>query len=412
VNPLELAGINEPIDEASLNDRSARGGEATTVEETVNRAVARDAAIAALRARVTAAKVGVEAAGALPNPEIRVTQLRLDEFRDDHAPMDFDLRARFPRLGEPGVGKAIARADLREVESDLRATQRAVEMEIRTLIFDAVILEKEVEAAQQLAQIQNLLFEIQQRRIQQRVATEVEASLQDLERQVASEKAAVLKGRRQAVLEALALRTGASSIDLPALEEVLPGPGMAMEDLPDRKAALLTALRHSPELDEAAARIDRAAAAVWLEKVNKWPWFSFVQGGCEIDQGSGEEWTAGVALDLPVFFGTNQAELQHAEAEQTQAEFELDAVAQRIVADFHSRYDRLKAAAEALDQAVQGSGRAAERAVAAVENAMQVGQADSMEILKVKARRAEVELRILRLLRRYCDARLNMPELQ
>jgi len=414
VVPRDLTGITEPAGEPWIEDRSGRGVETTTVEVLVSRAVARAARIAALRARVTAAKAGVEAAWAPPNPEFRVTQIRAREFRDGHAPMDFALRARFPRLGEPGVKEAIARADLRECESDLWAAGWAVEIEVRRLLTDAILLEREVGVAQRMAQLQSQLCEVLQRRMNQGASTDVEAALQDLERQEASERAAELKGRRRVVMEALSLRTGVSSIDLPPLEAVLPGPARALDDLPDRETAVSTALSQSPELEEAAARLDRAAAAVWFEKAKQWPWFSFVQGGCEVDQGGryDEIWTAGVALDLPVFFWTNRAAVRCAEAAQRQAELDLDAVAGGIVADVQSRWERLRASARSLDDAVSGSAKGAERAVTAVENALEVGQADSMEVLGVKARQAEVELRILGLLRRYCDASLNMLDIE
>lgn len=387
-----------PIPETGLSETRA-----------VELALEHDAGLKALRAEFRVAEAEIDNAGQFDNPEIRVTQFRVRDLADGTPSVDLSLRAPIPRPGEIDALVAEAQAAAAVAEAEVATGSRRVASEVRLLFQELLLLDAETQAALASVEIRSRLLELVTKQAQSGLTTKVDLAYAELALEQARQEHMMLKAQRIsariALLERLGLRTDIElALDAPKIDpERAPEPLGAMEELIEE------ALKNRPALVAAAARIDLAAAVAYQERVKAWPWFSFVEIGYDIgpDPVEGTEWSFGMAVELPLF-STNSGGIAVAEAEQHRVASEFDAEVEAVVRSVQKRYRQATEALNALLEASQGLRRSAAEAALQLQAALSASRVDMVEVAMLEDRRLEAQRRLLKMVRRYYEARVEL----
>lgn len=380
---------------------AAPAPESLTADEAVTLAKARSAALAAWEARADAATAKVAAAGALENPQLRVSQLRLDQIAAGKPEERTALRVSVPRPGEIEAKVAVARAEEAEARARAHAEAIAIEADVRWLFDDVVLLEAQIAAADAVAEARRAVADRMKTRLDASEATALEEAMAAMAavdaEQDRAELAADRSAARAALLERLGLDAGAGVQLVGApLDAWPPAP------LPGEPALVEEALRRRPEIEVAAARVDASDARASLERAKRWPWFSFLEAGYQVGPGipAGLGWTFQAGVEVPIL-DTNRAGVAAADAAQAAAKKALDAAVERVAREVSLR---LRAARDAATLVTELRARAlpvTARAETVVKRALEGQNVDVVRALTVDERRVVLELRLLRALRRH-----------
>ena len=98
-----------------------------SLDALVEKAEKRSVRLQELRARAEATRLAVDAASPLPNPELRLAPMNLNEFADGNVGLRPMLRMTFPRPFESAASTSAARAADAEARSAVLAEQQALE---------------------------------------------------------------------------------------------------------------------------------------------------------------------------------------------------------------------------------------------------------------------------------------------
>jgi outer membrane protein TolC len=418
--PQETRGANEaiaiyrsrPIVRASApgTTRDTSTGDAAgeltlSVDAAVQLAQKSSARLKEMERRIAVTEAAVEAAGQRANPELRVTNVRVARAIDTGEPLSATPRLRFSpeRIGEIPAKQAEARAATREARALLRAEEIAIESEIRWLFDEIVLLDAEIAAADKMAAARRRHATQAQEQLGTATATAIDTSLADLLAVEADAHVAERKSRRALALGELVDRAGLPPGTTPRLEgnptAWPPAP------LPPEETLIETALRGSPDIAGAAARIDGANARVHLEQTQRWPWFRFLEVGYEFGPTGTNVplFTVGASVELPIF-SANAGGIRRAEAANDAAKRRLESEVQKTTRDVRGRLREANAAAALVADFRRAAIPVLERAGNETARALETGGTNTLRALDVEERRCKVEIELLTLVRRYRTA--------
>lgn len=372
-----------------------------TADEAVALAKANSTGLAAKAALVEAAKAKVAAAGQPANPEIRVSQLRLDQLLADQGQERTALRVFVPRPGELEAKVAIARAEEAEARAALHAEEVTLEADVRWAFDDVVLLEGQIAAAEAVAASRKAIAERLAARLASATTTALDEAMAAMSAVAAEQDRAELSAERASAKAALLALIGLA----PGAEVRIMGEPLSAwppPKLPDEKALIEAALRARPEIAIAASRLDAGDARAALERAKRWPWFSFLELGYEVGAGipGGLGWTFQAGVEVPIL-DTHRNGVAAADAAQTAAHKALDAEVERIAREVGARLRDARAAETLVTEMRARSLPTTERAAAAVQRALAGNDVDAVQALTVDERRVLLEARLLAAIRRY-----------
>jgi outer membrane protein TolC len=299
---------------------------------------------------------------------------------------------------------AVARAEGSVVRAEAQVEEQETEAEVRWLFSNVLLLDAEIEAADTAVAAKKRLHEVIKARMNQAVATRVDEAYAELASRESDQDRAEFMADRKAAYGALMARLG-----LPASAEVrLVGDVFDLSilpDVPDEGAIVAAALKARPEIAGAAARMDGADAAIYLEKAKRWPWFSFVQVGYQFAPRlqEGLAWSFEAGVELPIF-STNRGGLMLAEAQRAEAEATLKAEVERISHEVRDRLREVLVSRDLVRAYMATSVPAADRTAVEAKAALDAAQVDALQMEIIEERRTRVTTRKLKLLRRYHEA--------
>jgi len=379
-----------------------------TADQAVEMVMRRSTRVRAAGARAAAVEATAEEEGQVDNPEIRIQNVRLDQILDREPRVEVALRVSPPRPGELDAKVAEARAEGSVARAEAVLEAHTEELEVRLLFSDVLLYDAEIEAADAASGSQRRLLGLIKARAAQALSTrldEISAELQALETE---QERAVLKADRDIAFGALMDRLGLPG-DAPVR---LVGDALDLSllpALPDEEAAVTTALRNRPELAAAAARMDAAEAAIYVEKAQRMPWFSFFEVGYNfaprIPEGQG--WAFGAGIEVPLF-SLNNGAVGRAEAERTAAKRELEARVERVVLEVRARLREARVARDLVRAHADGPAPAAERATAEAKKAIDAAQVDALTLELIEEQRLKVAMSKIELLRRFYTAFVSL----
>lgn len=375
---------------------------ALTVDMAIALAKRNSARLAAIDARIVAADAAIEAAGQRNNPELRATNVRVARAIDLGLTPRVVPRLRFSpeRPGEIPAREAEARAASNEARAEARFEETAIESEVRWLFDDVVLLDAEIAAADRAAATRRRLATQTRERLATATATSIDVSLADLHALEADARLAERRSRRELVVAELLDRIGrppGTKLQLQGDPTAWPPP-----PLPSEQTLIETALKRSPRVAGAAARIDGASARVDLEQTRRWPWFRFVEVGYELEASVTNVplWTVGAGVELPIL-SANGGAIREAEASRTAAKQRFEAEVESIVRDVRARLREANAAAIMVSDFRNAALPMLEHASTETARALESGTIDVLRALSVDERRSLVELQLLQLVRRH-----------
>ncbi len=381
------------------------GDTALTLDTAIALAKRNSARLAAIDARIRAADAAIEAAGQRNNPELRATNVRGGRAIDLGQFPRVVPRLRFSpeRPGEIPAREAEARAASNDARAEARIEESAIEAEVRWLFDDAVLLDAEIVAAERAAATRRRLATQTRDRLTTGTATSIDVSLADLHAIEADARVVERRSRRALVVADLLDRIGrppGTKLQLLGDPTVWPPP-----PLPSEQTLIETALKRSPRVSGAAARIDGASARLDLEQTRRWPWFRFVEVGYELEPSLTNVplWTVGAGIELPIF-STNGGAIREAEASRAAAKQRFEAEVESIVRDVRGRLREANAAATMVSEFRSAALPILEHASTETARALENNTIDMLRALTIDERRFQVELQLLTLVRRYRTA--------
>ncbi|WP_437331479.1 TolC family protein [Sorangium sp. So ce394] len=396
----------EPRGGAGLGAGRRAAPRELSADEAVAMAKERSATLAMMRAReaTARARVDADAAGTYRNPEIRVSQLRLDQVLDHEPRLAAGVRIRPPRPGEAGAAADVARADVDVARAETRVSELELEAEVRWLFDDVLLLDAEIEALEAVAATRRRLADQERARVSAAQGTAVDEAMAALSAAVAEEDGAAPRARREVARAALLERVGVD----PAAPVRLVGEPVAsapLVALASEEALIEAALRNRPEIALAAAEIDGAGAEGALARATRWPWLSFIEFGYEFSPATRDPlgWTLEAGLELPLF-DTRSSEIAAADAGAIAAQRTLAAEVQRVAREVRDRLREARAAGALVEEFRARALPAVERAGIEVARALESRQIDAVRALSLEERRAAAQVKLLKLVREYRTA--------
>ncbi|WP_437963462.1 TolC family protein [Sorangium sp. So ce260] len=400
---------------AAKAEARARGGLAAgrsaaprelSVDDAVAMAREQSGTVAAMRAREATARAQIDAASAATyrNPEVRISQLRLDQALDREPRLAAGLRIRPPRPGEAGAAADVARAEVDVARAETRVEELELEAEVRWLFDEVLLLDAEIEALEEVAATRRRLADQERARVAVSQGTAVDEAMAALSAAVAEEDGAAPRARREVARAALLERVGldpASPVRLVG-DPVATAPLVA---LASEEALIEAALRNRPEVALAAAELDAAGAEGALARTLRWPWLSFIEFGYEFSPATRDPlgWTLEAGIELPLF-DTHASEVAAADAGATAAQRTFAAEVQRVAREVRDRLREARAAGALVEEFRSRALPAVERAGVEVARALESRQIDGVRALGLEERRAAARVKLLKLVREYRTA--------
>lgn len=377
--------------------------------DAIDFAKSNSARIAELRARVAAAKATTEARDRIPNPELRVAQIKLDEIVAGEGHVRPSVRYQPRRPGEISAEVAEAKALEGQAEAELVAEERALEAETRWLFEDVLLFDAEIKTADAVMAARQELAAQMKTKLDMAIATSLDDAFAELAAVDAAQDSAELSAKRALALARLLDVLGLDPSKPPKIVGEAP---MAWPPpkLPDEQTLVEEAIVHDGRIAAASARMDAQSARIAIERGKQAPWLTFVEVGYEFGPKTtpGLGFTLQAGVDLPIF-DTNRNNVRAREATLSAEKYALIAEVERVAHDVRLRL-REAQAAEALVTKYRASALpVAERAQKASKQALEGRGIDVIRALMIDERRVLVELRLLQLMRRY---RIAVSELR
>ncbi len=375
-----------------------------TAESAVVMAKKNSARLIALQASAAAAEAIVAAADRRKNPELRVSQLSLDQLVDGRPQVRTALRFFPDRPGAVAADIAEARAKQAQALANLHATESTIEADVRWSFDDVLLLDAEITAARSVAQNRQSLATQMQARLAASEATSLDEALAELSALEADADLASQEVRRR---EALGSLFDCIGIPSDASVEIIGDPPLAWPpaELLSEQTLVEQALRQSPNVAVAAARIDAADAHFFAERAKRFPWFSFLELGYDFAPNTprGFGWTFQGGVDVPIF-DTNRNGIAASNATKTAVQRAFDAEVEKVARDVRARLREAQLAAMLVTEYRARALPSAEKAAKEAQKALESRHIDTIRALSVDERRAVVQLRLIRLIRRYRTA--------
>jgi len=370
-----------------------------SLDALVEKAEKRSVRLQELRARAEATRLAVDAASPLPNPELRLAPMNLNEFADGNVGLRPMLRMTFPRPFESAASTSAARAADAEARSAVLAEQQALEAEVRWAFDDVALLDAELETLARVAETRRTLATRVAEGVELSVATAVERSLAELSSVDAAQNLADLGQRRSEAASHLLDLAGLDAATPLVLESTQSGTRTLLE-LPNERALVEEALRHDPRIAAIGARIDAASAKLGFERSKQWPWFGLVGLGYQLGPAVKPGFMMQVGVELPIF-DSNRAAVTASDATLTAETLSLASEVERVGLQVRELLRRARSAEALVMQFRAQVEQATGRASAASNAAIAAQGLDVVRALELQERQALVELRVLRLTRNY-----------
>lgn len=380
-----------------------------TVDGAIGLAKKNSARLIALQAAAAAADAMVVAANRHANPQFQLTQIRLNQILNGVPQVRTALRFFPDKPGAIAADVAEARARHAQALANLRNEELNLEVAVRWAFDDVALLDAEIAAARDVARIRQSINTEVQRRLSMAESTLIDQALADLSALEADADVSAQEARRREALGTLFDLLGVSP---QATTEIQGEPPLAWPpaELPAERILVEYALRRSPEVAVAAARIDATDARAYAERAKQYPWFSYLEFGYQFAPNTipGLGWTLQAGVDLPIF-DTNRNGVIAANSAKTAAMRAFEAEVERVTREVRAQMRAVQLAESLVTQYRDRSMPIVEKAGQDAKKALDSNKIDTLRALTIEEKRAVVQLHLLRLIRRY---RTAMSELR
>jgi outer membrane protein TolC len=342
---------------------------ALSAEQAYQLALARSPMLAIEEARADVAEAQIGAAKQLENPELRLTNFRLEEAILGTPTMNVGLRVPVPRPGSINAKAQGARHAAEGAKASVEAARRQLRADIYRLFARMAAVRAQMALETDAEKLRAQRVDLVRARVDKAAATRLDLALADVAVAEAAGEGERLLGELRLVEDELRRLTGAGlevTFHADASELQLVEVGGEVDALIERAFAA------RPELRAAQAKIAQAEAVAYLERNQAWPWIKWAQVSYLAGPGaSPRTWAFSVNIDLPVLsWNRGKTRVAQALVRQREAEERAQVVAvAHDVAEAVARVERTAARVRALDEGLlaklEVAAREAEAALAA-----------------------------------------------
>lgn len=381
-------GPSEPVTAAAVVSASASPAVLALTWPDVVRLAEAHPRLAADQLQIAAARKGVDAAGAVPNPTLEggLGRGQARAGNESRAESELALSIPFGWIAQRGSKLEAAGAEVDVALAESKASRRDVLLQLRTLFWGLAYEQARVGVLETLAAQTSKLAQTVRRRVETGEVRPVEAPLVEIElEKVTGELDAartLLLARQAALARWLAVPPGqtlAANADLSALPVVL-----------DREAALARARATDPSLMAVSARSRVLAADVRTER--KAPIPSFSLRGFATDELDRKAWGVGISVDIPVW-NWNTGRIAQAEAKLAAGRRQAEATALEVETTVIEAQAACSASVATAKRFRDNIVPRSETAAFTMERTYQLGEASLLPV--IDARRTLLESRRL-----------------
>lgn len=364
-----------------------------TVDDWVNRAIARHPRLAKAGFAIDAATGRFVQAGLYPNPTVAVTG---DELGDRTGPGGIitapQVSQEIVTGGKLALSQTVAARDIDIATLELLRERYAVAATVRAAYYDLYALEKRIVALDELAAVAGEAESTGRKLLEAGQIARLDLVPLEVERVRFQSQAEAAKAERPAARKNLAAIVG----DPKATVTTVAGP---FDELPvyDAEKLLETVLATHPEVQIARTAIDRAHMAVHRAEAEPTPNLTVSSGYVYQGQNKSHDWLLGVSLPVPLW-NKNQGNIRAARAELAMAMREVG----RVEADLAERvatatraFASSKALAEQYRTQILPK---AEETYRLAREAFKGGQFEYLRVIQAQRAVAEVKLESVRAL--------------
>lgn len=352
------------------------------------RVVDRHPRLGAARRQIDAAREGVNAAGAVPNPTLEATVGQGVARVGGESRVEWGLRLSMPLgwLAQRGFRQDAAGAEADVALAEARALRRDVLLQLRTIFWRLVYERARVGSLEALAAETSALVQTVTKRALKGEIRPVEATRVEIEQEK-------VLGELEAARTALAARQDELGLWLgvPAGSALVAEADLgALPVVPGREAALDRARATHPALHGARAKTRAFEADVGVEERARVPALALTGfTASELDR---QAYGVGLAVDLPVW-SWNSGRIRAAEARLAVARAEADATAQEVLAAVIDAQAACRAAVATATRLGANVVPRSETVAATMEKTYQSGEVSLLEV--IDARRTLLDARRL-----------------
>lgn len=365
-------------------------------ERAAAQAVARSPEVAAARAAARAAEAGVSAADQLVNPELRLSQLRLDQMVDGQTTVELGLRFKPERPGAIDARVYQATMAVEEARAAVGEAERRAAAGARSLVERVATARRAVSALDAEIAVREELRRAIAERVEAAAEKKTRLAETDMDLAAARDDRGALELER-AEAEATLARTIGGSVQLagePALVELAD----------DDDALVRRALEARPALRAQQARIAAAQGDAWVARSEAWPWISFVQVDYDLEpEPEPLAFGVGLGVDLPLF-SWNSGAIEEADARIAGLRGGLDAAAQAVASEVSTAAARVRATASRVRAVRDGLIPAVDAARVTIEEAVTSGSEDPIAGIRARLESARAQTRLVRALAAHREA--------
>ena len=374
-----------------------------TADEAVELALRNNPDLRALRARTAVAAGKVSASDQLQNPELRLSQLRLDQMVDGKTTLELGMRFRPERPGTLGARTHEAEMSQRAEEAEIANAARVLTEQVRALHAGVALSDEEIREAVREIELRKERLEYVSARVDAATATKLDLSMARLDLATAVDERLALVTERERDLSELK-----RLLSLPKDQELgcrADDGDLEPKDVTQTEEELIRmALESRPELSRRAARIAEAEAEAFQERAEQYPWFSFVEAGYDFmpDQ-EPLAFAFGIGIDLPLF-SLNSGKIEEADAVVDLRRIEEETEVRAIADEVRAALVKVRSTAERLASMEQSLLPAAKDSSDALRKALEAGVMDPLSASVIEEHRVRARRRYLQAMRQHREA--------
>jgi cobalt-zinc-cadmium efflux system outer membrane protein len=368
----------------------------TSSSDLVQKALASNGELAAVRIEIARARARLRQAGLRPNPTLDFEQ-KSGRYVGSTGESETSIGVALPvELGGKRRRRIeLAQAELEAVEAEVADRERRLAAEVRSTYVEALAALRELETTENLNNLDLQTTRLVQARVNEGETAPIELNLLRVEVDRLRSRRALIEGRLKTVLLRLKNLAGIPAAEPLRLREdllspVLPAPPASLD------AAIDIALRNRPDLKLARLNEEVAQAGLSLARANGTPDLTAFSR-YTLDRSSYEDspvgvrndrdnfLTFGVSIGIPVF-NRNQGAKAESAAAISQARMKREFLESVVRSEVESAYARYEAAQVAVATFAQGVIGRSNDNIRVVRAAYELGQFSITALLNEQRR--------------------------
>lgn len=284
-----------------------------------------------LQTNVQIADIKLKYGNWIRSPELRISDISTRYFTEEFEEYNIGLRWRFRKLGEASKLKQDAMVDYWDAKIQEILYRHNLIARVRRSFADVRMYEKLAELAENKVAVETKRLDIVEHMMnlgERSVVYRTKAKMWHAE---SKNNLARMKQRKNLARLKLLKLTGISETDQLIFNEI-PEMNQTFEYITQ------LAIENRPEIRLINQRIDLASKRSKYEKLQLFPWFTFIEGSYHKEKKQANDWTE-IRLGMTIpFFNPNAASIKSTQLAVEKKESELDAIYEQIEEEVRDAY--------------------------------------------------------------------------